>query len=117
MVYWPHLLWHVCGSREGNGTLRKMRWAPPRPYGHMIAALARGFMFFMPLSIHQTSHWGDSHGHQREYGSVMNDPLSGALWASLHSSQACNCLGKHVRALQMLHVGNWASRHNETAID
>lgn len=28
VVYWPHLLWHLCGSQEGNGALRKTFRAP-----------------------------------------------------------------------------------------
>lgn len=45
-------LWHLCGSRKGNGTLRKTCW-DPGPYGPMIALPARGFMLRLSLNIHQ----------------------------------------------------------------
>lgn len=53
---------------------------PPRPYRHTIVLLVRGFMFFVSLNSHQTPHWGDGHGLQRKYGSVMN---GSPLWSCL----------------------------------
>lgn len=101
-------LWHLCGSRKGNGTLRKTCWDPRALRAYDSSASKR---IYAPavLEYSPAPHWGDSHGSQRQYWSVMNGSLLRALWTSLHSSQACNCLGKPVRVLWMLPVGNWAS--------
>lgn len=53
---------------------------PLRPYGHMIAVLARGFMFFMSLNIHQPPQWGHSHWHWRDRGPERN---GSPPWSSL----------------------------------
>lgn len=101
-------LWHLCGSRKGTGTLRKACWDPQALRAYDSSASKR--IYALPaLEYSPAPHWGDSHGRQRGYWSVMNGSLLCALWTSLHSSQACNCLGKLVRVLWMLPTGNWAS--------
>lgn len=85
-------LWHLCGSRKGNGTLRKTRWDPQALWAYDSSASQRIYALAV-LEYSPAPHWGDSHGSQTEYQSVMNGSLLRALWTSLHLSQACNYLG------------------------
>lgn len=77
-----------------------------RPRGHTIAAPARGFMSFTSLNIHQSPHGGYSTVPRERVRQWWIYPLSRLLWASFHSSRACSCLGKHIRALQRLCTGD-----------
>lgn len=98
-------LGHLCGSQEGNGTFRKTCW-DFQTRGHTIAAPARRFMSFTSLNIHQSPHGGYSTVPRERVRQWWIDPLSRLLWASFHSSRACSCLGKHIRALQRLCTGD-----------
>lgn len=67
-------LWHLCGSRKGNGTLRKTCWDPQalRAYG---SSSSKRIYALPVLEYSPAPCWGDSHGRQREYRSVMNGSL------------------------------------------
>lgn len=78
---------------------------PLRPHGHMIAVPARGFMLFYVLEYSPNSPLGRQSSTSKRVW--VNDE-----WISSRSSPglpplapACNCLGKHVRALWMLYMG------------